>query len=116
MKMKFLFTIALLALIGCAGNKPAKNLPTCEEFYDFYKGFSEGLSKNTEITADSLFNLSLEILEMAIKKYNCSVIITCNEKLIALTRCFDSDFLYYPYEQPVFYRRNDRAAQRVKAS
>jgi len=80
--MKFLFTIALLALIGCAGNKSTveKTLPTCENFYDFYKGFSEEFSKNTGMNADSLFNSSLEILEMAIKKYNCNVIITCNEK------------------------------------
>jgi hypothetical protein len=81
--MKKILAIALLALLGCVSNKPAieqKILPNCEEFYEFYRGFSEISSENRGIEADSLFNLSLEILEMAVEQYNCNVIITCDEK------------------------------------
>jgi len=79
--MKFLFTIALLALIGCAGNKPAKTLPTCEEFYNAYKGFTKRLSEGTEYEGtDILFYGSLEILATGVEKYNCNIVITCDEK------------------------------------
>jgi len=92
--MKFLFTIALLALIGCAGNKSAKTLPTCEEFYDFYKKEAKRLSElwewefPEETKIDTIFYKRLEILENGVKKYNCNETITCNEK----TYCFESIF------------------------
>jgi len=89
--MKFLFTITLLALIGCAGNKPAKTLPTCEEFYDFYKNSAKRMSKTWELSetfADTIYYKRLEILENGVKKYNCKETITCDEK----TYCFESMF------------------------
>jgi len=81
--MKFLFTIALFALIGCAGNKPAKTLPTCEEFYDFYKNFAKRISKVSEtpgIEADTIFFESLKFLEMPLEQHSCNDTITCDGK------------------------------------
>jgi hypothetical protein len=64
--MRFLPMIALLALLGCAGNKPVaeqKTLPTCEEFYDFHERFA----KRIDLELDSV----LIVLENPVKWRSC---------------------------------------------
>ena len=75
--MKFLFTITLLALIGCAGNKRVINpetYPTCEEFYENNKRMSEQVGYS--------FEELIEILEVSKMDENtvCLGFITCDGK------------------------------------
>jgi len=78
--------IALFVLMGCTGNKPGgeqKYIPTCEEFYKFYRDKMERLSKLWELPEaeiDTMLYVQLEILENSIKKYNCKETITCEER------------------------------------
>jgi len=75
MAMKFVLAITMLCFAGCSsGKKPSEQpkIPSCGEFYNFYDSFSKKIGVNTDFT--------LKVLEEAIEKHKCNVIIHCNEK------------------------------------
>jgi len=68
--IKFLFTITLLALIGCAGNKPVaveKQVDKCEKIANSYES-----TKETLLMPTSLYNIDTN------SECFCYEIITCN--------------------------------------
>ena len=91
--MKFLFTIVLFALIGCAGNKSAtaeKQVDKCEVLYK--KVIPEIIQQQKNVNLKALVYDNGQIKE----ECPCSEIITCNNEnyCIAYKCSFNEKSIY----------------------
>jgi len=114
--IKFLSIIALLALLGCAGNKPMPEQkanksddPRCGDFYEFSdkrmnidpEGFEE-LKKDAEEIGYHIEN-PYDLLEISFTqnvvlanlKIRCNKVITCNQKEYCISFISSSGYVSY---------------------
>lgn len=94
-----LVAIALLAIIGCTGAKPAVALPTCKEFYEVHADLARELGAEP----DSIYAALANVTEWRECKCKCRSNIDCDGKSYCVDPMMNSP------KCTEFYRINEDA-------